>query len=451
MQPDNDVVMTTAFVDCESRPNNFPEALDTPRDQIVTQSLQSQGGTRQSSSEESDQISLNGYLQTPHSADKNDDASLCDDQMQYIQPEVLQGPGTQMQNQAEASFLEDLRQTEHGNDTNLLGLDGDMGSLTDTDTQETSDISYEDAESPATPTKQTEDTAPQPCTLDDESKRPLLAGFNPTLAADTPRVLEFLKSLPKELLQNALKTEAVGTSSTKMQNQCPTPKCGKHFNRPCELKYVWLLPYSLNLRLTNVRKHMKRHQKPYGCTFPHCTKTFGSKNDWKRHESSQHFQLETWNCNEPNCGKICQRRESFRSHLNKDHSMTDSTIVEEKLDTCRVGRHCGTRFWCGFCLKEVEIQPEGVNWWTKRCDHIDSHLFGKGLEKKHIGEWINPEDLVEQATRAGDAQQQQVVADTNKAASRKRKIGETSRQPSKRPTRFNIYMWTCVRYQPCYG
>ncbi|KAM3415704.1 hypothetical protein BST61_g9218 [Cercospora zeina] len=37
-----------------------------------------------------------------------------------------------------------------------------------------------------------------------------------------------------------------------------------------------------------VLKHIKRHTRPYGCTFPLCNKIFGSRNDWKRHELTQH-------------------------------------------------------------------------------------------------------------------------------------------------------------------
>ncbi|KAL4951312.1 hypothetical protein BDW69DRAFT_170355 [Aspergillus filifer] len=38
-----------------------------------------------------------------------------------------------------------------------------------------------------------------------------------------------------------------------------------------------------------MKKHQKRHERPYGCTFYQCEKAFGSKADWKCHEQSRHF------------------------------------------------------------------------------------------------------------------------------------------------------------------
>ncbi|KAG8530854.1 uncharacterized protein KY384_004211 [Bacidia gigantensis] len=61
----------------------------------------------------------------------------------------------------------------------------------------------------------------------------------------------------------------------------------------------------LILRLED-RKHMQRHDRPYTCTAHEshvshemCTKTFGSKSDWKRHERTMHEDvslMEAWWC-----------------------------------------------------------------------------------------------------------------------------------------------------------
>ncbi|KUI61049.1 Zinc finger transcription factor ace1 [Cytospora mali] len=161
------------------------------------------------------------------------------------------------------------------------------------------------------------------------------------------------------------------------QVTCNEPSCGKTFPRPCELK-----------------KHQKRHEKPYGCTFPKCFKRFGSKNDWKRHENSQHHQLELWKCDEPSktdpkdvCGRACHRREQFKIHLSRDHEICDQGTIDSKLDRCRVGRNCETRFWCGFCKVVVEIQDGGRNAWTERFNHIDDHFSGRNYVKMDISEW----------------------------------------------------------------
>lgn len=142
------------------------------------------------------------------------------------------------------------------------------------------------------------------------------------------------------------------------------------------------------------RKHMKRHERPYGCTFLTCNKTFGSKNDWKRHENSQHFQLETWRCDEERleggaCAKVCYRKQTFQDHLDKEHQILDEEVVKNKLEVCRIGRNCQARFWCGFCTKLVELKKKGLDAWTERFDHIDDHFMGRhGLPKQSIQDWI---------------------------------------------------------------
>lgn len=139
---------------------------------------------------------------------------------------------------------------------------------------------------------------------------------------------------------------------------------------------------------------MKRHSRPYGCTFATCNKTFGSKNDWKRHENSQHFHLETWRCDEEKieggtCAKVCYRRQTFIDHLKKDHQISTEDSVKSKVEGCRIGRNCQSRFWCGFCTKLVDLSKKGVEAWTERFDHIDNHFMGRhGLAKQDIQDWV---------------------------------------------------------------
>ncbi|KAG9232581.1 hypothetical protein BJ875DRAFT_380381 [Amylocarpus encephaloides] len=167
---------------------------------------------------------------------------------------------------------------------------------------------------------------------------------------------------------------AAGNKSDK-QRRCMI--CNRFKGRPCELK-----------------KHMKRHDRPYGCTFPSCGKSFGSKNDWKRHEGSQHFQIETWRCDTPqagggNCSKACFREVTFREHLEKDHQISDEDSVKDKLESCHIGRNSQERFWCGFCAKLIELQKRGVEAWTERFDHIDNHFMGRGtFRKQTISDWV---------------------------------------------------------------
>ena len=181
-------------------------------------------------------------------------------------------------------------------------------------------------------------------------------------------------------------------ASNKSDNIVTCPTCKRFTGRPCELKYV--IPYFPIQFLTLFRKHMKRHSRPYGCTFLTCSKTFGSKNDWKRHENSQHFHLETWRCDEEKieggaCAKVCYRRQSFQEHLKKDHDISDPEALKTKVDACRIGRNCQARFWCGFCTKLIDLTKKGVEAWTERFDHIDDHFMGRhGLTKQGIQDWI---------------------------------------------------------------
>lgn len=144
---------------------------------------------------------------------------------------------------------------------------------------------------------------------------------------------------------------------------------------------------------------MKRHMKPWGCTFVTCHKRFGSKNDWKRHENSQHFHLETWRCDVEKeesdggaavaCAKVCYRRQTFQEHLSQKHQLLSDIDVKTKLETCRMGRNCQARFWCGFCTKLIDLSKKGLDAWNERFDHIDDHFSGKnGHQEQDIQDWI---------------------------------------------------------------
>ncbi|KAJ2902697.1 hypothetical protein MKZ38_000207 [Zalerion maritima] len=155
-------------------------------------------------------------------------------------------------------------------------------------------------------------------------------------------------------------------------------KCPKTFPRQCELT-----------------KHMKRHEKPYGCTFTECGKRFGSKNDWKRHESSQHFQLEMWRCNyRPGqcmegecCTFVTSRRENFKTHLQSIHSVLGEEKTNHMCKSCHIGRGCEGAFWCGFCKRRIELKNRGREGWNERFSHIGNHFTGRNGPQRHISEW----------------------------------------------------------------
>ncbi|KAI9657593.1 MAG: hypothetical protein M1821_002769 [Bathelium mastoideum] len=131
-------------------------------------------------------------------------------------------------------------------------------------------------------------------------------------------------------------------------------------------------------RNCELNKHMKRHTRPYGCTFPRCKKKFGSKNDWKRHENSQHFQQETYRCRCPDangqeCCQLLYSLDNFRNHLTAAHAYTEEQVKVECSER-HIGRNGQGRFWCGFCKTVLKLEQRGIEAWDERFKHIGDHF-----------------------------------------------------------------------------
>ncbi|KAI9843238.1 MAG: hypothetical protein M1837_006527 [Sclerophora amabilis] len=165
---------------------------------------------------------------------------------------------------------------------------------------------------------------------------------------------------------------AVNSAKSRLPLVCS--KCPKRCLRPCDMK-----------------KHKMRHDRPYGCTYPRCNRVFGSKNDWKRHENSQHFQLEMWRCHQKiqecpskQCAKVFYRRENFQQHLRQHHGITEMDQLREEARMRRIGRNGQNQFWCGFCTKIIPLQRRGLEAFDERFNHI-----GKHFKEKTIDQWIS--------------------------------------------------------------
>ncbi|KFZ18833.1 hypothetical protein V501_00998 [Pseudogymnoascus sp. VKM F-4519 (FW-2642)] len=180
--------------------------------------------------------------------------------------------------------------------------------------------------------------------------------------------------------------------STQFQPPLTCSVCSKTCRRPSEMA-----------------KHMKRHSRPYHCTFPPCAKTFGSKNDWRRHENSQHLHYESWRChlssgtttstlqslqtpqshsqnrdhNEPSaCKHISYHLDAFKSHLSRTHQIA-SAELNDSATVARCLAPCPRTFYCGFCACSV-AQAD----WSARFDHLDGHFSGrKGGEQVAMAAW----------------------------------------------------------------
>jgi hypothetical protein len=156
----------------------------------------------------------------------------------------------------------------------------------------------------------------------------------------------------------------------------------------CSLQIIY--PIFLYIYSTNTNRNFRTHS----CTFIGCDKTFANKGDWKRHESSQHFLGEMWRCDEERpdseeCGEVYYRRQTFQNHLKEEHN-SDDDAIESKVELCCIGRNCQVRFWCGFCIKLIDLRGKGLDAWTERFDHIDNHFMGRGLlTRQGIQDWVH--------------------------------------------------------------
>lgn len=89
--------------------------------------------------------------------------------------------------------------------------------------------------------------------------------------------------------------------------------------------------------------------------------------------------------------------------------MKDEEATKAKAESCRIGKSCEARFWCGFCVALIDIKGKGHAAWTERFDHIDNHFMGKcGNPERRIRDWIpvdsvKPRGDVEKAPRQDDS------------------------------------------------
>jgi hypothetical protein len=103
-----------------------------------------------------------------------------------------------------------------------------------------------------------------------------------------------------------------------------------------------------------------------------CSKTFEDVNDWKRHETSEHFHLEMWRCDgelpaADECAYVGYYWKTFEEHLRQVYQLDDDA-VDVKAEMCRIGRNGQGRFWCGFCRKLIDLRTKGLGAWKERFD-----------------------------------------------------------------------------------
>ncbi|MCJ1439253.1 hypothetical protein MMC27_008645 [Xylographa pallens] len=179
-------------------------------------------------------------------------------------------------------------------------------------------------------------------------------------------------------------------------------------------------------------KHISTvHTRPFTCTFRlyGCPATFGSKNEWKRHVSSQHLRLGIWRCDLGSClppsphhdeaedpepiYNEFNRKDLFTQHLRRMHSPPTSCSQHEKDHFAATLEAACTRCLidirspppyssCGYCPPGQQGTVfEGLGLWEARMEHVGRHLeSGHGEEKQWVEDtvlrdWMIAEGLVE--------------------------------------------------------
>lgn len=204
-------------------------------------------------------------------------------------------------------------------------------------------------------------------------------GFNQKEVIMDKDLYEALRNLISRPARHRSRPSGLSAFNT---HKCDHEGCGSAFARACEL-----------------RKHMKRHTKPYGCTFAQCNKRFGSKSDWKRHERDQHFQAENYVCqfvHHPGPGKAADathqclthfgKEQLFRRHYKDEHGETINEKDDPRIKASKIGKNHLNTFWCGFCKKIIVLKEKLTKGWAERFDHIDAHFKTQKIE-----EWFCPE------------------------------------------------------------
>jgi hypothetical protein len=167
--------------------------------------------------------------------------------------------------------------------------------------------------------------------------------------------------------------------------------------------------------------------RPFVCSFAQygCPSTFGSKNEWKRHVSSQHLQLGYYRCDVGQCNpenakaksgtphsrtyNDFNRKDLFTQHQRRMHapwsqSKTPSQQAKDDFEAgletvrerCwRENRQAPQQSVCGFCRHLFD----GPSSWEERMEHVGKHYEkGEGEEKEdeELREWAVREGLLRQ-------------------------------------------------------
>ena len=192
---------------------------------------------------------------------------------------------------------------------------------------------------------------------------------------------------------------------------------------------------------TALHRHtLKSHRRPFTCAFRRygCASTFGSKNEWKRHVSSQHLCLSIYRCDLGGCVPQARhhsrksssastsqedliynefnRKDLFTQHVRRMHGPGKTALADVKdafenslediRQRCwiylRDAPSCST---CGFCPPDPNTKQDvvfsGPTSWDERMEHVGRHLEkcekdSWEREDKVLRDWLIQEGLLEE-------------------------------------------------------
>jgi hypothetical protein len=174
---------------------------------------------------------------------------------------------------------------------------------------------------------------------------------------------------------------------------------------------------------SSLRKHIAAaHTRPFPCAFSFagCTSTFGSKNEWKRHISSQHLCLQFYRCSAcpqssaDGKGNEFNRKDLFTQHLRRMHaplaikkaiSKGDSKLqadwdahVKDMQTSCLVTRRQPPQHVA--CPKPgCSSSFEGAGAWDEWTEHVGRHMekgeAGRLEVDQHLAKWALDEGIIE--------------------------------------------------------
>jgi hypothetical protein len=178
-----------------------------------------------------------------------------------------------------------------------------------------------------------------------------------------------------------------------------------------------------------LQRHMKgAHIRAFVCVFEFagCKSTFASKNEWKRHVSSQHLNLHSWVCEIGACGKAqgknggeqfkgseFNRKDLFTQHLRRMHAPFsakrqnkkvpdwEDKLKELQISCLRTKRSPPTKLACPVsgCGQIFDTK----SCWDERMEHVAKHLekvaqTGGVVEQERdhlLVRWAETEKIIE--------------------------------------------------------